>query len=288
VHPEAHFDEGNRPVSDAHAATSDRSETLRFESIAVGFGGRAVLKGVSFEVGLGEVVGLLGCNGAGKTTLVRAATRSLRPDSGRVVLADRPIQSLTRRELASRLATVPQDVHVPFPFRAGELVLMGRTPYQSAFGFESAADLEVAREAMARVGIADLADRRVDTLSGGERQLVLFARALTQRPDWLLLDEPTAFLDLRHRIDLLAVVRNFVRLGGGALVVSHDLGLAARVCDRLVVLADGEVIADGEPGAVLQPETLYRAFGVEADISEGPDGRPVVLARIGEALGRRP
>jgi iron complex transport system ATP-binding protein len=274
-------------VSDAHAATSDRSETLRFESIAVGLGGRAVLKDVSFEVGLGEVVGLLGCNGAGKTTLVRAATRSLRPDSGRVVLADRPVQSLTRRELAARVATVPQDVHVPFPFRAGELVLMGRTPYQSAFGFESAGDLELAREAMARVGIADLADRRVDTLSGGERQLVLFARALTQRPDWLLLDEPTAFLDLRHRIDLLGVVRNFVRLGGGALVVSHDLGLAARVCDRLVVLAEGEVIAEGEPAAVLQPETLYRAFGVEADIFEGPDGRPVVLARIGEAVGHR-
>ena len=275
-------------MSDSRPATSNPSRALCFESIAVGLGGREILKDVSFEVGLGEVVGLLGCNGAGKTTLVRTATRSLRPDSGRVDVAGRSVQSLSRRELASRVATVPQDVHVPFPFRAGELVLMGRTPYQSAFGFESAADLELAREAMAEVGIAHLADRRVDALSGGERQLVLFARALTQRPDWLLLDEPTAFLDLAHRVDLLGVVRNFARLGGGALVVSHDLGLAARVCDRLVVLAEGEVIAQGEPGAVLQPEVLQRAFGVEADIFEGPDGRPVVLARIGKAKEGRP
>ena len=275
-------------MSDSRPAIPNLSSALRFERIAVDLGGRGILKDVSFEVGLGEVVGLLGCNGAGKTTLVRAATRSLRPDSGRVVVAGRSVQSLSRRELASRVATVPQDVHVPFPFRAGELVLMGRTPYQSAFGFESAADLELARQAMAEVGIANLADRRVDTLSGGERQLVLFARALTQRPDWLLLDEPTAFLDLAHRVDLLGVVRNFARLGGGALVVSHDLGLAARVCDRLVVLAEGEVIAQGEPGAVLQPEVLLRAFGVEADIFEGPDGRPVVLARIGKAKEGRP
>jgi len=282
------WDEGHWPVSDSRPAIPNLSSALRFERIAVDLGGRWILKDVSFEVGLGEVVGLLGCNGAGKTTLVRAATRSLRPDSGRVVVAGRSVQSLSRRELASRVATVPQDVHVPFPFRAGELVLMGRTPYQSAFGFESAADLELARQAMAEVGIANLADRRVDTLSGGERQLVLFARALTQRPDWLLLDEPTAFLDLAHRVDLLGVVRNFARLGGGALVVSHDLGLAARVCDRLVVLAEGEVIAQGEPGAVLQPEVLLRAFGVEADIFEGPDGRPVVLARIGKAKEGRP
>lgn len=260
---------------------SPGAEALRFESVAARLGGRPVLKSVSFEVGLGEVVGLLGCNGAGKTTLVRAATRSLRPDSGRVTLAGEPVQGLARRALAARIATVPQDVHVPFPFLAGELVLMGRTPHQGLFGFESAADLAIARDAMARVGITDLADRPVDRLSGGERQLVLFARALAQQSDWLLLDEPTAFLDLRHRMDLLQAVRHFVRGGGGALVVSHDLGLAARVCDRLVVLAEGEVIADGEPRDVLRPEILDRAFGIAADIFEGPDGRPVVVSRFG-------
>ncbi len=279
---------GGRSVNDVSEGVSTEPEALGFESVAARLGGRGVLNGVSFKVGLGEVVGLLGCNGAGKTSLVRAATRSLRPDSGRVTLGGLPVQSLTRRALAARVATVPQDVHVPFPFRAGELVLMGRTPHQSSFGFESASDLAIAREAMERVGIADLADRPVDRLSGGERQLVLFARALTQQPDWLLLDEPTAFLDLRHRIDLFGVVREFAESGGGALVVSHDLGLAARVCDRLVVLAEGKVLAEGEPRDVLRPEILDRAFGMAADIFDGPDGRPVVVARLaGDRVRRR-
>ena len=267
-------------MSGLRQPASNPSAGLRFEGVGARFGQRTVLEDVSFEVGLGEVVGLVGCNGAGKTTLVRAATRSLRPDSGRVTLAGDPVQALSRRTLATRVATVPQDVHVPFPFLAGELVLMGRIPHQGLFGFESSEDLELARQAMAQVGISELADRRVDRLSGGERQLVLFARALVQQSEWLLLDEPTAFLDLRHRIDLLRVVREFARSGGGALVVSHDLGLIARVCDRLVVLADGRVIADGEPGAVLRPEVLDRAFGMRADVIKGPDGRPVVVARI--------
>jgi iron complex transport system ATP-binding protein len=271
-----------RTAKGASGAVSPAARALRFENVAVRLGGQSVLKDVSFGVGLGEVVGLLGSNGAGKTTLVRAATRSLRPDSGQVSLAGRPVQELSRRGLATRLATVPQDVHVPFPFLAGELVLMGRTPYQASFGFESAADLALAQETMDRVGIAHLADRPVDRLSGGERQLVLFARALVQQPEWLLLDEPTAFLDLRHRIDLLRLVRSFARAGGGALIVSHDLSLVAQICDRLVVLSDGVVLAEGEPGQVLRPEILARAFGMAADVIEGPDGRPVVVARVEE------
>lgn len=265
--------------------TVSSAETLRFEGVAARLGGRPVLRGVSFAVGLGEVVGLIGANGAGKTTLVRAATRSFQPDAGRVTLAGRAVQDLDRRSLARRVATVPQDLHVPFPFRAGELVLMGRTPHQASFGFESPGDLAIAREAMERVGIAELADRPVDRLSGGERQLVLCARALAQQPDWLLLDEPTAFLDLRHRVDVLRVVADFARAGGGALVVSHDLGLAARVCDRLVVLAEGVVIAEGPPAEVLVPEILARAFGTAADVIPGPDGRPVVVARLEDRRG---
>ena len=278
----------SRASKGAGAPAAPDADGLRFESVAVRLGGQDVLEGVSFGVGRGEVVGLLGSNGAGKTTLVRAATRSLRPDSGRVSVSGRPVQEFSRRELATRLATVPQDVHVPFPFLAGELVLMGRAPYQASFGFDSAADLALARETMGRVGIAHLADRPVDRLSGGERQLVLFARALVQQPDWLLLDEPTAFLDLRHRIDLLRVVRGFARAGGGALVVSHDLTLVAQACDRLVVLSGGVVAAEGEPGEVLRPDILARAFGMAADVIEGPGGRPVVVARLEEPQARDP
>jgi len=263
-------------VSESASATGE----LRFEDVALRLGDRDVLTGASFSVRRGEVVALLGQNGAGKTSLIRAATRHVRPTGGDVLLDGRPVAAYSRRLLARRLATVPQDVHVPFQFLAGEVVLMGRMPRQGLFGFESAADLEVAERAMTQVGIAHLADRPIDALSGGERQLVLFARALAQEPDWLLLDEPTAFLDLRHRIDVLRVVRNFAERGGGALVVSHDIGLAARICDRIVVLADGRVLADGPPRDVLTPEVIEAGFGMRAHVLDAPDGRPVVVPRI--------
>lgn len=256
------------------------AETLAFEDVALRLGDNDVLSRVSFSVARGEVVGLLGRNGAGKTSLIRLATRHLEPDAGTVELAGRPVGDLSRRELARALATVPQDVHVPFSFLAGEVVLMGRMPHQGPFGFETQDDLEAARAAMAEVGVEALADRPIDALSGGERQLVLFSRALAQEPGWLLLDEPTAFLDLRHRIDVLRVVRGFAAKGGGALVVSHDFSLAARVCDRIVVLADGRVLADGAPRDVLSPEVVEAGFGMGVHVLEAPDGRPVVVPRV--------
>lgn len=250
---------------------------LRFDEVALHLGGREVLRGVSFEVARGEVVGLLGRNGAGKTTLLRVATRVLQARAGQVTLDGRPLAEYSRRELARKLAIVPQDLHVPFPFRAGEVVLMGRAPHQPFLSFESRADLAAAHAAMEAIGVADLADRSVLELSGGERQLVMFARALAQDPEILLLDEPTAFLDLRHRIDVLRVVRELARRGRGALVVSHDLALAARACDRLVVLDEGTVVAEGTPGEVVSPEILARAFGIRAEILSARDGAPVVV-----------
>lgn len=255
-------------------------DALVFDDVALRLGDRDVLRGATFAVPRGEVVGLVGRNGAGKTSLIRLATRHLAPDQGDVKIGGRSVGALSRRSLARALATVPQDVHVPFSFLAGEVVLMGRMPHQGAFGFESSDDLETARDAMARVGVDALADRPIDELSGGERQLVLFSRALAQQPRWLLLDEPTAFLDLRHRIDVLRVVRDFAERGGGALVVSHDLSLAARVCDRIVVLADGRVIADGAPREVLSPDVVEAGFGMAVHVVEAPDGRPVVVPRL--------
>ncbi|MDG2049648.1 MAG: ABC transporter ATP-binding protein [Myxococcota bacterium] len=253
---------------------------LAFEDVALNLGGQEVLRGVSLVVRPGEVLGLLGRNGAGKTSLIRMATRQWTPSRGSVRLDGRPIDSVSRRELARSLATVPQDVHVPFPFRAGEVVLMGRIPHQRSLGFETAEDLEIARAAMAEVGVLSLADRPIDELSGGERQLVLFARALAQRPACLLLDEPTAFLDLRHRMDVLEVVRRFAANGGAAIVVSHDFSLAARVCDRIAVLAGGRVVADGLPREVLSREGVAAGFGVDVHILEAPDGSPVVVPRF--------
>jgi iron complex transport system ATP-binding protein len=171
-------------------------------------------------------------------------------------------------------------MHVPFPFRVGELVLMGRTPHGPLVGLESEEDVERARRALHRLGIEALVDRSIATLSGGERQLVLFARALVQDPDLLLLDEPTAFLDLKHRVEVLGEVRAFAAAGGSALVVSHDLSLAARTCDRIVLLGAGRVIADGAPSAVLTPENLRTAFGIETLSFTGPDGGLVVVPEL--------
>ncbi len=252
---------------------------LRFEGVALNFGEREVLKGVDLEVPEGAVVALAGRNGAGKTTLLRIASRVLRPTAGRIWVGGAPIDRLSRRELAKQLAVVPQDTPVSFPFRVIEVVLMGRSPHLGVLGFESRADVALAREVMERVGIEAFADRSILDLSGGERQLVLIARALTQQPRVLLLDEPTAHLDLAHRVAVLDLVRDFARDGRSALVISHDLSLSARASDGLALLAEGRVLDSGRPVDVLTPDNLMIAFGIHADVISAPDGSPLVVPR---------
>ncbi len=252
---------------------------LGFVDVAVHFGEREILRGVSLDVPEGEVVALAGRNGAGKTTLLRVASRVLAPSAGRVSIGGAPIGEFSRRDLAKQLAVVPQDTPVSFPFRVIEVVLMGRSPHVGVLGFESRADVALARAVMERVGIGDFADRSILDLSGGERQLVLIARALAQQPRVLLLDEPTAHLDLAHRVAVLDLVRDFARDGRSALVVSHDLSLSARASDRLALLADGRVLDCGAPAEVLTPENLATAFGIRADVIQAPDGGPLVVPR---------
>ena len=264
----------------AAKVTKQAADRLRFEAVSAQVGGRTLLSAIDFEVGPGEVVGLVGRNGVGKTTLLRIASAALAPGSGQVWLGPDRVTQITRRALARRIALVPQDLHVPFPFRVGELVLMGRAPHRPLIGLESEEDVERTLAALARLGIAHLADRQITTLSGGERQLVLFARALVQEPHVLLLDEPTAFLDLKHRVEVLREVRSFARTGGGALVVSHDLSLAARSCDRVVLLGEGGIVAEGPPIDVLTPDNLRVAFEIEASCFPGPDGSLVVVPKL--------
>ena len=267
---------------------------LLLERVTAGYGGAApVVHDITLTVAPGEVVGLVGPNGSGKTTLVRVASRALRPSSGRVAVGGRDPYRLPAREAARLVAVVPQDVAPAFSFTALELVLMGRTPYLSAWGGGSPRDWARVREAMVAASVQHLADRPVEELSGGERQRVVLAQALAQDAPVLLLDEPTTHLDIRHVLDLLAIVRRLAEDDGKAVLgIFHDLNLASASCDRLVALYHGEVVKEGRPERVVTRALLRRVYGVDADVA--PDettGRPML--RLGPprpapaSLGRR-
>lgn len=261
------------PLASAHE--------LELRGVGVALGEHQILRDVTFSIAIGEVVGLLGRNGAGKTTLLRAISAALPLLRGEIRLAGKLLGSISRRELAQHVAVVPQDLHVPFPFSVAELVLMGRAPHQKLLGFETAEDVEHARGALELLDITHLADRSCNELSGGERQLVLLARALAQEPTLLLLDEPTAFLDLHHRTMVLRLVRELADDHGcAALIVSHDVTLAARACDRLLLLHEGAIDRDGPPVDVVDTESLERVFGLDAEVVRGPDGAPLVVPKI--------
>ena len=203
-----------------------------------------VLDDLSFEVARGSIVGLLGPNGSGKTTLLRILAGMLPPRTGRVTLDGEPVGRLTRRDLARRLAVVPQDTHPAFDFPVLDIVLMGRYPHLGAFALEGAADLEIARDALTATGTAELESRPFSTLSGGEKQRVVIASALAQASDVLLLDEPTASLDLGYQFEIAALLRRLNRERGVTMVVStHDLNLAAALCGRVVLLKQGRMVA---------------------------------------------
>jgi iron complex transport system ATP-binding protein len=250
---------------------------LALRDVSVSLRGRPVLARVDLALAPGELLLLAGRNGAGKTTLLRTAAGLVAPGAGSVEVGGRPLASLPRRELARRIAFVSQETGVPFPFTAGQLVLLGRTPYLGPLAFETKADVAAAEQALDRLGLAALADRSVLELSGGERQLVHLARALAQQAPVLLLDEPTAHLDLAHRALVLGCLRDLARAGHALLAVSHDLG-AAGFANRVALLADGEILAAGAPSDVIRPDLLRAAFGVEAEVIDTPAG-PVVSAR---------
>jgi iron complex transport system ATP-binding protein len=232
---------------------------------------------VSFDVGAGEVLGVIGPNSAGKTTLVRLLTNVLRPDAGEIRVEGEPLARLRGADLARRVAVVPQELPHGFAFTVAELVLMGRYPHGPGRFFESAEDRVAAEEAMAATGVRHLARVPLERLSGGERQRAALARALAQRPRLLLLDEPTAHLDLRYQATAAVLLRRLADAGVAVMLVSHDLNLAAELCDRLLLMADGRVVGLGPAATVLDPATLEAVFGcaVRVDTSAST-GRPLV------------
>ncbi len=259
---------------------------LTARDLSIRLGARTVLSDVAFEVTDGERIALVGANGAGKTTLLRAIT-GLIPHGGFLTLRGRPVSAWPARERAREVALVRQQADLAVDFTAEEIVGLGRTPHLGWTQALRPQDHARVVEALDALDLAAMADRPVTQLSGGEQQRVLLAQALAQDAPLLLLDEPTAHLDVRHQLDLLARVRALADDGRTVVAALHDLELAARFADRLWVLADGRLAADGPPADVLTPALLRRAFGVDAEVEPEPDGLRVRYLRpVGQAEGR--
>lgn len=236
---------------------------FRLEQVSYWIGQFPILQDISGTIAAGQWVGILGPNGAGKSTLLRILAGVLTPSSGRVVLEDRPLQSWPVLDRAQRLAFVPQRIDLTFPFQVREVVAMGRTPYLRRWQNEGQADEDIVNAVMAQTETSHLADRDVTALSGGELQRVTLARALAQQPKILLLDEPTASLDLRHQSEVIEILEGLVSHGVTVLTAVHDLNLAASVCATLILLRNGQVYAIGTPQEVLTAETIRAVYEVD-------------------------
>ena len=229
--------------------------------------GPLVVDGVSVRLAEGALVSILGPNGSGKTTLLRLLSGTRRPSAGRVMLGDQPLDRLSRRDVARRIAVVPQETELAFEYAAIEIVLMGRHPHLGVFTVEGPEDIRIARDALAATGTAHLADRPFHELSGGEKQRIVIAAALAQSAALLLLDEPTASLDLGYQLEVSALLLRLNQDHGVTMAIStHDLNLAAAICRELILMRDGKVLAAGPTDEVLTPENVRRLYDVEADV----------------------
>lgn len=249
---------GTTAVGDLHVCELTGEQlTYRVESATL-------LGGVDLHLRSGEVTGVIGPNGSGKSTLLRLIIGALPPSAGQLRLDGADLAGLSRRRRARALALVEQDSHTDISLTARDVVLLGRIPHQGMFGAESRTDTELAEQCLHRAGALALADRDFATLSGGERQRVQLARALAQQPRLLLLDEPTNHLDIAAQLAMLTLVREVADAGTGVLMALHDLNHAARVCEQVVVLRRGQVVAAGGPQQVLTPELIAEVYGVAA------------------------
>ena len=245
-------------------ASPDRRPRIEASGLGYDYGGWEALREVDLQVGPGEVVGLLGQNGSGKSTLVKVLSGVIGGYRGSARLEGTEIDGMPRRELARRLAVVPQEPVFSFPFTALEVTLMGRHPHLAGLAFESGRDVELARSALERCGASEFASRSILELSSGERQRVVFARALAQQPRVLLLDEPASFLDVRHQVEMYDIVRGLVEERDcSVLTVLHDLNLAAEYCDRIYLLKEGRIEARGATEEVFTYANLTRVFETE-------------------------
>ncbi|MFD5050222.1 ABC transporter ATP-binding protein [Streptomyces tendae] len=256
----------------------DGASRLAARGITVGYGARSVIDGLDVAIPSGVITTIIGPNGCGKSTLLRTLSRLLRPTGGTVVLDGEDIAALKTREVAKKLGLLPQAPVAPEGLTVSDLVARGRHPHQSWLRQWSSDDADVVRRALAMTGVSDLADRPVDSLSGGQRQRVWISMTLAQGTDLLLLDEPTTYLDLAHAVDVLDLVDDLHESGRTVVMVLHDLNLATRYSDNLVVMREGAILAQGHPRDVITADLLHEAFGLRAKVIDDPVGdRPLIV-----------
>ena len=267
------------PIPNATHTLAYDVEGLKFTYGEPSSGGTPwILDGLSFSVRSGEIVGIIGPNGSGKTSLLKLLVRILRPQSGTVQIFGRRLAELSQSAVACLAALVPQDTYQIFPFTIAETVLMGRFPHRRqrgpvlGTGWERPEDIRTAQLAMQEMDVMHVADRLISEVSGGERQRAIIARALTQEPRVLLLDEPTAHLDLNHQLDICAILHRLKEQRGlSVILVSHDLNLASQYCDRLVLLSEGRIFRTGTPSEVIRPEILETVYRCKVLVDRHPD-----------------
>ena len=238
------------------------------EDIQVGFHARQILKGISIESKDKELVGIIGPNGSGKSTLLKCIYRILKPDAGAVYLDGEELHSMSVKSSARKMAVVAQHNYYNFDFTVREVVLMGRAPHKKALERDNAKDYRIVEEALKTVQMDAFADRTFSTLSGGEQQRVILARALAQQTPALILDEPTNHLDIQYQLQILRVVKS---LGIEVFAAMHDLNLAIDYCDYLYVMSRGAVVAEGTPETILEPDLIRTVFGVESVLVDVPE-----------------
>jgi iron complex transport system ATP-binding protein len=256
---------------------------IELDNVNLGYNHRAILHNVSMKAGPGQILGLVGPNGSGKSTLIKGMTRVINLFSGRILIDGHDIKTIKRDELARLVATVPQSPALPGAFTAFEVVLMGRTPHLGLLRYEGGTDLAIAWQAMEVTHTQSFAERRVSELSGGERQRVVIARALTQQPKAMLLDEPTANLDINHQVEILNLVKSLCREQSLTVIIAlHDLNLAAQYCDWMVMLNGGKVHIEGTPADILTAENIKRVYGAEVCVYPHPINKlPATLIMAG-------
>lgn len=255
---------------------------LEIRGAELGYRDCRVMDDLSVTLPEGRITAIIGPNGSGKSTILHALGRILRPRRGTVLLDGRSIHEHPTREVARILALLPQDPRAPEGLTVRELVSFGRFPYRDWFDAEAPEDGRYVWEAIEAVGLEDLADRQVSTLSGGQRQRAWIAMALAQQTELILLDEPTTFLDLGHQLEVLDLLQRLNRQQAKTIVMAlHDLNLAARYADFIIVVADGGILAAGHPDSVITPEVLQQAFGIEVEVIEDPRrGTPICIVSL--------